>query len=80
MRRSMSWKRNPWDNAVIESFFSTLRFELLCRTHFADPNEAERGISEWIERFDNLHRRHTMPENVSPINYELALQMRKQRT
>ena len=80
VKRSMSRKRNPWDNAVIESFFSTLRFELLCRTRFADPDEAERGISEWIERFYNLHRRHTTLGNVSPISYELAWQMRKQRT
>jgi len=80
VKRSMSRKRNPWDNAVIESFFSTLRFELLCRTRFADPDEAERGISEWIERFYNLHRRHTTLGSVSPINYELAWQMRKQRT
>jgi putative transposase len=78
--RSMSRKRNPWDNAVIESFFSPLRFELLCRTRFADPDEAARGISEWIERLYNLHRRHTTLGNVSPINYELAWQMRKQRT
>jgi transposase InsO family protein len=76
----MSRKRSPWDNAVIESFFSTLRFELLCRTRFADPDEAERGISEWIERFYNLHRRHTTLGSVSPITYELAWQMRKQRT
>jgi transposase InsO family protein len=80
VKRSMSRKKNPWDNAVIESFFSTLRFELLGRTRFADPDEAERGISEWIERFYNLHRRHTTLGNVSPINYELAWQMRKQRT
>ena len=78
--RSMSGKRNLWDNAVIGSFFSTLRFELLGRTRFADPDEAKRGISEWIERFYNLHRRHTTLGSVSPINYELAWQMRKQRT
>ncbi|MBI1303493.1 MAG: transposase [Phycisphaera sp.] len=68
------------DNAVIESFFSTLRFELLGQTRFADPDEAERGISEWIERLYNLHRRHTTPRNVSPINYGLAWQARRRRT
>ena len=80
VKRSMSRKRNPWDNAVIESFFSTLRFALLDRTCFADPDEAERRISEWIERVYNLHRRHTTLGNVSPINYKPAWQMRKQRT
>jgi putative transposase len=77
--RSMSRKRKPWDNAVVKSFFSTRRFELLGRTRFADPDEAERGISEWIERFCNLHRRHTTIGRVSPINYELDWQIRKQR-
>jgi len=72
VKRSMNSKQNPWDNAVIESFLSTLRFELLCRTGFADPDEAERGISEWIERFYNLHRRNTTIGSVSPIDYELV--------
>ena len=80
VKRSMSRKKNPWDNAVIESFFSTLRSELLSRTRFADPDEAERGIGEWIERFYNPHRRHATLGNVSPIDDELAWQMRKQRT
>jgi putative transposase len=80
VKRSMSRKRNLWDNGVIESFFSTLRSALLGRTPFADPDEAERGISEWIERVYNLHRRHTTLGNVSPIIYELAWQMRKERT
>ncbi len=80
VKRSMSGKRNPWDNAVIERFFCTLRFELLCRTRFAGPVEADRGISEWIERFCNLRRRHTTLGNVSPSSYELAWQVRKQRT
>jgi putative transposase len=80
VKRSMSRKKNPWGNAVIESFFSALRFELLGRTRFADPDDAKRGISEWIERFYNLHRGHTTLGSVSPINYELARQMRKRRT
>ena len=80
VRRSMSRKRNPWDNAVIESFFSTLRFELLGRTRFADPDEAERGISEWIERFYNLHRRHTTLGERESEQLRIDWQMRKQRT
>jgi transposase InsO family protein len=77
VKRSMSRKKNPWDNAVIESVFSTLRFELLSQARFAGPDEAERAITEWFERFYNLHRRHTTLWSVSPINYELAWQMRK---
>jgi putative transposase len=60
-----------WQDGYGEHINGRLRDELLCRTRFADPDEAERGISEWIERFSNLHRRHTTLGNVNPINYEL---------
>lgn len=80
IRRSMSRTRNPWDNAVIESFFSTLRFELLDRERFEDPEHAQRSIAEWIDGFYNPQRRHTTLGNTSPIKYELTWQMRQQRT
>lgn len=80
IRRSMSRARNPWDNAVIESFFSTLRLELLDRTRFVDQEHARRVISEWIDGFYNLQRMHTTIGNKSPVQYELAWQMRKRRT
>lgn len=80
MRRSMSRTKNPWDNAVIESFFSTLSFELLDRERYADTDAAQRSIAEWIDGFYNTHRRHTALGNMSPIKYEMACQMRKRRT
>ena len=80
IKRSMSRTSNPWDNAVIESFFSTLHFELLARTRFKDQEEAQRAITEWIDNFYNSQRRHTTIGNTSPIKYELAWQMRQQRT
>lgn len=80
MRRSMSRARNPWDNAVIESFFSTLRFELLDREKYSDPEHAQQSIAEWIDGFYNIQRRHGTIGNMSPIKYELTWQMRQQRT
>jgi putative transposase len=80
LRRSMSRTRNPWDNAVIESFFSTLTHELLDRERYGDPDRAQRSIAEWIDDFYNTQRRHTALGNMSPIKYELACQMRKRRT
>jgi putative transposase len=80
LRRSMSRTRNPWDNAVIESFFSTLTHELLDHERYGDTDRAQRSISEWIDDFYNTQRRHTALGNMSPIKYELACQMRKRRT
>ncbi len=80
IRRSMSRTRNPWDNAVIESFFSTLRFELLDRMRFENQEDAQRAITEWIDCFYNSRRRHSTIGNISPMKYELACAMRKQRT
>jgi putative transposase len=69
-----------WQNGYGERINGRLRDQLLCRNRFADPDEAKRRISEWIERFYNLYRQHTTLGSVSPINYELAWQMQKQRT
>jgi len=80
LRRSMSRTHNPWDNAVIESFFSTLTHELLDRKRYGDPDLAQRPIAEWIDDFYSTQRRHTALGNMSPIKYELACQMRKRRT
>jgi len=79
LRRSMSRTRNPWDSTAIERLFSTLTHELLDRERYGDPERAQRSISEWIDDFYNIQRRHTALENMSPIKYELACQMRKRR-
>ncbi len=78
--RSMSRTRNPWDHAVIESFFSTFTHELLDRERYVSPDGARRSNAEWIDDFYNTQRRHTSLGNMSPIRYELACQMRKRRT
>jgi len=62
---------------VIESFFSTLTHELLDHERFDSPDSARRSIAECIDDFYNTQRRHTPLGNTSPIEYELACQMRK---
>jgi putative transposase len=80
LRRSMSRTSNPRDNAVIESFFSTLTDELLDRERYGSPDSAQRSIAEWIDDFYNTQRKQTSLGDMSPIKYELACQMRKRRT
>ena len=78
--RSMSRTADPWDNAVIESFFSTLHFELLTDRRFERMEDAQAAISEWIDCFYNPERRHSTIGNTSPIKYELAWQLRQKMT
>jgi putative transposase len=68
----MSRKGNCWDNAVAESFFSTLKLELVYRTSFATRQEARAAIFEYIEVFYNRLRRHSTLGYLSPVDYERA--------
>ncbi len=72
---SMSRKGNCWDNAVAESFFSTLTHELLLKrhTHFSTRQEAADAVTDYIENFYNTQRRHSSIGYVSPVEYELGL-------
>lgn len=67
---SMSRKGNCWDNAVMESFFGTLKQELLQHRQFATRNEAEPVVVEFISVFYNLHRRHSTLDYLTPAEYE----------
>ena len=69
---SMSRKGDCWDNAVAESFFSTLVHELLAGVFFATHRQAEHAISDYIDRFYNLRRRHSTLGYLSPIEFELC--------
>ena len=51
IERSMSRASNPWDNAAMGSFFSTLQFELLSRNRFEKLEDARAAITEWIDVF-----------------------------
>ena len=71
-RCSMSAAGNCYDNAVAESFFATLKKELVHGCAFETRTEAYDAISNYIENYYNAKRRHRAVGNVSPINFELA--------
>lgn len=70
MNSSMSRKKDCWDNAVAESFFSTLKYELTYWRHFNNQSEARSAIFEYIEVFYNRQRLHQTLNYVSPYMYE----------
>lgn len=75
MRASMSRKGDCWDNAVAESFFATLRAELVDDARYSTPDDAEASIGEYIEKFYNAERLHSHLGYVSPIEFELKCAM-----
>jgi putative transposase len=68
---SMSRKGDCWDNAVAESFFSTLKTELGADRIYASHDEATSTIAEYIDQFYNTSRRHSYLGYLSPIEFEL---------
>ena len=71
MVASMSRSGDCWDNAVAESFFATLRVELVDDERYVTRRDAERSIREYIESFYNTERLHSHLDYVSPIEFEL---------
>jgi putative transposase len=67
---SMSRKGNCYDNAAMESFWSTLKHELVYRRHFKTQAEARQAIFEFIEVFYNRRRLHSSLGYRSPIDFE----------
>jgi putative transposase len=74
MIASMSRKGDCYDNAVAESFFATLEFELLMKNDWHTRDEARRGIFRYIETWYNRKRRHSTLGYVSPETFEEQLQ------
>jgi transposase InsO family protein len=68
--QSMSRKGDCWDNAVAESFFATIKGELIDRQHWINKAHARLAIVEWIECFYNNQRRHSSIGGVCPVEYE----------
>jgi len=68
--QSMSRKGNCWDNAVAESFFKTLKNDLIYQTYFYTKKQAQQEIFEYIEFYYNRTRSHSYLGNLSPVRFE----------
>ena len=68
---SMSRKGNCYDNATIESFWSTLKLELVYRRAFLNHAQAKNAIFDYIEVFYNRQRSHSALNYLSPVDFEL---------
>ena len=66
----MSRSGNVWDNAAMESFFSSLKTERTVRTMYRTRDHAKADVFDYIERFYNPPRRHSTLGYLSPIEFE----------
>jgi putative transposase len=71
---SMSRKGNCWDNAVAESFFHTLKTDLIYLEDFETHEQAQTGVFEYIEVFYNCQRCHSANGYLAPLAYDQALE------
>jgi putative transposase len=67
---SMSGKGNCYDNAMVETFFKTIKSELVWRTIFYTREQAKTAIARYIDGFYNATRRHSALNFISPIQFE----------
>jgi transposase InsO family protein len=67
--QSMSGKGNCWDNAVAESFFKSLKSELVYQQEFQTRTTAKQAVFEYIEIWYNRQRRHSALGYLSPFDY-----------
>lgn len=70
VRMSMGHTGVRWDNAMAESFWTTLKVEYFYRHAFTTRVEVDDGVSKWIEVFYNHYRRHSAIGFLSPVAYE----------
>jgi len=69
---SMSRSGNCWDNAAMESFFSSLKTERIGRKIYRTRDEARADVFDYIERFYNVKRRHSAIGYKSPMEFEMS--------
>lgn len=69
---SMSRRGDCWDNAVVESFFASLKIERLHERRYATLEELRADVADYIEGFYNRRRRHSTLGYLSPVMYELC--------
>ncbi len=77
--QSMSRKGNCWDNAVAESFFHTLKTELVYHETYETKAQANQSIFEYIEVFYNRQRLHSANNNLSPVEFENKMKIIRQK-
>lgn len=70
IQQSMGAKGTCYDNAVLESFFSTLKKELIYREKYQDIDELQKSLFEYIEIFYNRQRKHSTLGYLSPYEFE----------
>lgn len=71
MTQSMSSSGNCYDNAITESFFHTLKIELIFWNRYQNREQAKRSIFEYIEIFYNRERLHSSIGYLSPVEFEM---------
>lgn len=76
IRQSMSGKGNCYDNAMMESFFHTLKIEHVYWETFLTRDQARQSIFEYIEVFYNRERRHSGIQYFSPSDYEMIFMLK----
>ena len=70
---SMSRRGNCWDNAVMESFYRSLKTECVCWENYVCSLDVQRSLNKYIEQYYNRIRRHSSLDYVSPVEFELAI-------
>ena len=71
----MSRSGNVWDNAAMESFFSSLKTERIARKTYRTRDQAKADVFDYIERFYNPTRRHSTLGYLSPMEFEKKAQV-----
>jgi putative transposase len=69
-KQSLHRKGNPYDNAVMESFYRTLKDELVQGTNYGNPEQARMDIFKYIELYYNTKRIHSALGWLSPAQFE----------
>jgi putative transposase len=72
---SMSRSGNVWDNAAMESFFSSLKTERTARKTYRTRDDAKADVFDYIERFYNPRRRHSTIGYLSPVEFEEQMRL-----
>ena len=68
IKRSLSRKSNPWDNAVFEATFKLCRAEFACREKFRSIKELQLNLSDYVHWFNNI-RIHSTSDYMSPVEF-----------